>query len=452
MIKINRGLDLPISGAPEQRIENGPRVRSAAVIGADFHGMKPTMAVKVGDAVKCGQLLFSDKKISGVLYTAPAAGRVAAINRGAKRVLQSVVIDIEGDDAEIFSSYNANELAGLERQQVVDNLVKSGLWVALRTRPYSKVPSPEDTNPNAIFVTAIDTQPLAAKPEVVIAEQADAFNHGLQLLTRLTEGPVYVCKADGVELPVTESTKKCQQIRPESFAGVHPAGNAGTHIHFLDPVSANKTVWTVGYQDVIAFGKLFTTGKLYTDRVIALAGPQVEKPRLLRTCMGANLSELTAGQLRSGNNRIISGSVFGGRSARGAYDYLGRYHHQVSVLAEGNDRPPLHYLRAGFNYFSTMGIYISSLFKDKQYDFTTTTNGSERAMVPVGSYENIMPLDILPTQLLRSLIVGDTDMAQKLGCLELDEEDLALCTYVCPGKYEYGPILRDNLTRIEKEG
>ena len=452
MINVRRGLNLPISGSPEQRIENGPRVRSVAVMGADFHGMKPTMAVNVGDKVKCGQLLFSDKKTPGVLYTAPAAGKVSAINRGAKRVLQSVVIDIEGKDAEEFASYKADELVKLDRRQVVDNLVKSGLWVALRTRPYSKVPSPESSSPAAVFVTAIDTQPLAPNPKIVIAEQVDAFNQGLQVLTRLTEGKVYVCKAVDVELPISDTTKKCKQLHIESFAGVHPAGNVGTHIHFLDPVGANKTVWTIGYQDVIAFGKLFTTGKLYPDRVVALAGPQVEKPRLLRTCMGSNLSELTAGHLLPGNNRIVSGSVFGGRSAKGAYDYLGRYHYQVSVLTEGNDRPALHYLRAGFNYFSTMGIYISSLLKGKQYAFTTTTNGSERAMVPVGSYERIMPLDILPTQLLRSLIVGDTETAQKLGCLELDEEDLALCTYVCPGKYEYGPILRDNLTRIEKEG
>ena len=452
MIKIHRGLDLPISGSPKQCIEDGPRVRSAAVVGIDFHGMKPTMAVKVGDTVKRGQLLFSDKKTPGVIYTAPAAGKIAAINRGARRVLQSVVIDVEGDDAEKFPRYNPDELTGLSRQQVVDNLVKSGLWVALRTRPYSKVPMPANANAAAIFVTAMDTQPLAAKPDLIIAEQTDAFNHGLQLLARLTEGPVYVCKAADTELVITEGTQKCEQIRVESFAGVHPAGNAGTHIHFLNPVSIAKTVWTIGYQDVIAFGKLFTEGKLYTDRVIALAGPQVENPRLLRTCMGANLAELTAGQLLPGNNRIISGSVFGGHSAKGAYNYLGRYHQQVSVLAEGNDRPLLHYLRAGSNYFSTMGIYISSFFKGKQYAFTTTTNGSERAMVPVGSYERIMPLDMLPTQLLRSLIVGDTETAQKLGCLELDEEDLALCTYVCPGKYEYGPILRDNLTRIEKEG
>ncbi|UZJ45580.1 Na(+)-translocating NADH-quinone reductase subunit A [Marinimicrobium sp. C6131] len=447
MIKIRRGLDLPISGAPEQAISEGPKIRSVAVIGFDYHGMKPTMAVQVGDKVKLGQLLFTDKKTEGVRYTAPASGTVAAINRGERRVLQSVVIDVEGDDAETFEAYKGTDPAQVSDEDARALLNESGLWTALRTRPFSKVPA-LDSKPNSIFVTAIDTNPLAANPELIIAEQAEAFKQGLVVLSRMTEGKVFVCKAAGADIPVATG----ERFVTEAFGGVHPAGNAGTHIHYLDPVSDKKLVWTVNYQDVIAIGTLFTSGKLDTRRVVALGGPQVEKPRLLRTRLGANLEELTAGELKPAENRLISGSVFGGRNARGPVSYLGRYHQQVSVLEEGNDRPMLHYLRAGFNAFSVMGIYISKLFKGKKFNFTTTTSGSERAMVPVGAYERVMPLDILPTQLLRSLIVGDTETAQQLGCLELDEEDLALCTFVCPGKYEYGPILRDNLTTIEKEG
>jgi len=447
MIKIRRGLDLPVTGEPEQAISDGAKIRSVAVVGFDYHGMKPTMVVKVGDQVKLGQLLFTDKKTEGVRYTAPAAGRIAAINRGERRVLQSVVIDVEGDGAETFEAYKGVEPSKLSDQDARDLLNESGLWTALRTRPYSKVPA-LDAKASSIFVTAMDTNPLAADPALVIAEEPDAFVQGLSVLTRLTEGKVFLCKAPGADIPAGTE----ERVQVEEFGGVHPAGNAGTHIHFLDPVSDHKSVWTINYQDVIAFGKLFATGELYTRRVVAFGGPQVEKPRLLRTRLGANLEELTAGELKPAENRIISGSVFGGRTARGPVAYLGRYHQQVSVLKEGNDRPMLHYLRAGTNAFSVMGIYISKLFKGKRFNFTTTTSGSERAMVPVGSYEKVMPLDILPTQLLRALIVGDTDTAQKLGCLELDEEDLALCTFVCPGKYEYGPILRDNLTRIEKEG
>lgn len=447
MIKIRRGLTLPISGEPRQSIEDGPNIRTVALVGFDYHGMKPTMEVQVGDTVKVGQVLFTDKKTEGVRYTSPAAGKVAAVNRGAQRIFQSVVIDVDGDDAETFASYEASQLSSLSRQDVVDNLVNSGMWTSLRTRPYSKVPA-IDSAPADIFVSAMDTNPLAADPAVVLAEKEEAFKNGLAVLSTLTEGKIYVCHAEGASVPNVGMEK----VVYETFGGVHPAGNVGTHIHHLSPVSATKTVWAVGYQEVAAIGNLFTTGKLDLERVVSLAGPQVENPRLVRTRVGASLEELTAGQVKSGENRLVTGSVFGGRNGAGPLAFLGRYHTQVSVLAEGRERPFLHYFTPGANRFSVLRIYLSKLMGSKRFDFTTSTNGSERAMVPVGAYEKIMPLDILPTQLLRSLIVGDTDTAQKLGCLELDEEDLALCTFVCPGKYEYGPILRSNLTRIEKEG
>ncbi len=436
---------MPIVGAPTQRIEAGRPVRSVAVIGFDYPTMKPTMAVQVGDRVKLGQILFSDKKSEGVHYTAPGAGVVSAVHRGEKRVLQSVVIDLEGDDEITFASYSSEQLEGLSSEQVRENLQQSGLWTALRTRPFSKVPA-VDAVPNSIFVTAIDTHPLAADPAVIIAEQAEAFEAGLKVLGNLAK--VFLCKAPGASLP-GESLAK---VQVEVFSGPHPAGLAGTHIHFLDPVSASKSVWTIGYQDVIAVGKLFTSGRLWVERVVALGGPVVENPRLVRTRLGANLDELTAGELQPGANRVVSGSLLGGRTAHGAFAYLGRYHQQVSCLREGKEREMLHYMRAGVEKHSILNIYISKLMGGKKFAFSTSTNGSPRAMVPVGNYEEVMPLDVLPTQLLRALIVGDTEVAQKLGCLELDEEDLALCTYVCAGKYEYGPILRDNLTRIEKEG
>ena len=446
MIRIKRGLDLPITGAPEQRIQAGRPVRSVAVIGFDYHGMKPTMAVQVGDRVKLGQVLFSDKKTPGVVFTAPGAGTVSAIHRGEQRVLQSVVIDLDGDDAVEFARYGDADIDRLDHQAVRSNLIDSGLWTALRTRPFSKVPA-IDARPHSIFVTAMDTHPLAADPVVVISEHKEDFSRGLRVLARIA--PVVVCHADGTQMPCSGLAN----VRAETFAGPHPAGLAGTHIHFLDPVHAEKSVWSLNYQDTIAVGKLFSTGRLWTERVVSIAGPMAAKPRLVRTRLGASLDELTAGELKTGKKlRVISGSVFGGRTSRGACAFLGRYHLQVSCLEEGTEREMLHYLRAGANKHSVMNLFISKLSSGKLFDFTTSTNGSPRAMVPIGNYEEVMPLDILPTQLLRALIVGDTEMAQKLGCLELDEEDLALCTYVCAGKYEYGPILRDNLTRIEKEG
>jgi len=446
MIKIKKGLDLPITGVPEQKVAIGKNVSEVALVGFDYNGMKPTMEVREGDRVKCGELLFTDKKTAGVRYTAPAGGIVKAINRGERRVFQSIVIEIDGDEHLEFEKYDADALPLLSRDKIVSNLVQSGDWTAFLTRPYSKIPDPE-TKPHSIFVNAMDTHPLAADPAVVLARAADAFRNGLFIIAKLTKGRTYVCSAPDTPLELADLP-----VLHETFSGPHPAGLVGTHIHFLDPVNASKTVWSINYQDVIAIGNLFTTGRRYTDRVISLAGPAVINPRLIHTRLGANLEQLTEGELNGDDMRIISGSVLGGRHAKNKVCFLGRYANQVSVLEEGDQREFMGWISPGANKFSKLGIYLSKLNPKKRFALTTTTNGSERAMVPVGSYELVMPLDILPTQLLRSLIVSDTETAQQLGCLELDEEDIALCTFVCPGKYEYGPILRRNLTQIEKEG
>ena len=446
MIKVRRGMDLPIAGTPEQTIYDGPAISQVALIGSDYHGMKPTMAVRQGDVVKKGQLLFTDKKNDSAKYVAPAPGTVAAINRGERRVFQSLVIDVEGHESETFAAFKSEQLQELDRQLVTDQLVESGQWVAFRTRPFSKVPSAGSVAAS-IFVTAMDTNPLAADPTVIIDQREGDFANGLKVLSRLTDGPVNVCTAPDVSIPGEE----VEGVREINFSGPHPAGLAGTHIHLVDPVSATKSVWSIGYQDVIAIGHLFTTGNIDTDRVISLAGPQVNQPRLLSTRLGANINQLVIGELVNDENRVISGSVLSGRKAASEFAFLGRYHNQVSVVREGRERQVLHYLRLGFDKHSALPAFASSLTK-KLFNMTTSTNGSERAMVPVGGYERVTALDILPIQLLRSLIVGDTEMAQNLGCLELDEEDVGLYTYVCVGKYEYGSILRDNLTRIEKEG
>ena len=443
-ITIKKGLDLPIEGAPEQVVGEGAAVSQVAVIGSDYNGMRPTMAVKEGDEVALGQLLFEDKKTPGVRHTSPASGKVIAVNRGAKRFLQSIVIELQGDAEEQFEQFSDTAPDQLDRQQVREKLIQSGLWTALRTRPYSKVPSPE-TTPHSIFVTAIDTNPLSANPQVVLLEGEADFTLGVQILSKLSDGPTYLCKAPGVSM----SGGNGQEVE---FAGPHPAGLPGTHIHFVDPVGSGKTVWHINYQDVIAIGKLFSTNRLSVERVVALAGPQVERPRLVRTRLGAQLSELTAGQLKPGENRIISGSILSGRAAAGPFDFLGRYHLQVAVLAEGREREFLGWQKPGIDKFSVKNVFASKLFPGKLFNFTTSIEGSDRALVPISSYEKVMPLDVVPVFLLRSLITGDTEQAQLLGALELDEEDLGLCSFVCPGKHEFGPLLRKNLEQIELEG
>ncbi|MFC1503234.1 Na(+)-translocating NADH-quinone reductase subunit A [Pseudomonadota bacterium] len=446
MITIKKGLDIPISGTPTQAINDGNSITRVALLGEEYVGMRPTMHIRVGDVVKKGQILFEDKKNPGVKFTAPASGKVAEVNRGAKRVLQSVVIDVEGNEQVTFNRYEADQLAQLDRSAIVEQLVESGMWTALRTRPFSKVPA-IDAETKAIFVTAIDSNPLSANPEIIINEQSDAFVAGLTLLSRLTSEKVFVCKS-AASLP--RSTEA--NVEEHVFNGPHPAGIVGTHIHMLFGADVANVAWHINYQDVIAFGKLFQTGELYTDRVVALAGPVVNNPRLVRTQIGASTAQITDSEMMPGELRVLSGSVLNGVHAVGPHAYLGRYHLQVSALREGYEKEFLGWIVPGKNKFSVTRSFLSHLFSGQLFNMTTTMNGSERAMVPIGNYEKVMPLDIEPTLLLRDLCAGDSDSAQLLGALELDEEDLALCTFVCPGKYEFGPLLRECLDKIEKEG
>jgi Na+-transporting NADH:ubiquinone oxidoreductase subunit A len=447
MIKVKRGLDIPIAGKPEQQIHPGPPVRRVGVLGQDYGAYKrlPTLLVNEGDRVRLGQPLVRGKHLNAVTTTSPGTGVIEYIERGARRFLQSIVIRLEGDGEETFNAWQPDELAGLNSTQVRDNLLASGLWLSFRTRPYSLVANPE-TEPHAIFVTAMDSSPLAADPAVIIAESPDDFANGLTVIAKLTPGKVFVCKAAGAAVPTADG------VSVEEFAGPHPAGLAGTHIHFLAPAGAERTVWHLNYQDVIAIGRLFTSGRLSTERIIALAGPQVFNPRLIRTRLGASINDLVRDELRPGESRAISGSILSGHHAAGKTAFLGRFHLQVSVLREGRERELLGWLAPGLNKYSASKVFMAGLLPQREFRLTTTKNGSPRAMVPTDAFERVMPLDILPAPLLRALVVEDTEAARALGCLELDEEDLALCTFVDTGKYDYGPILRRNLRQIMKEG
>ncbi len=449
--RVKRGLDLPLAGAPAQVIEAARDCVQVALLGVDFPGLKPTFHVQPGDAVQRGQLLFNDKQAPGVRFTSPVSGTVSALHRGEFRAFQSLVIDVQDDDGPhaqaAFDSYTGKPPAALGSEQVRALLVESGLWTALRTRPYSKLPR-LDSTPRALFITAIDTRPHAPDVNTVLADRHDDFRTGVAALSRLCEGPTYVCVAPGfaVELPALPG------VSVQVFEGPHPAGNAGTHIHLLCPVDHERCVWHVGYQDVAAIGRLFDTGLLDVERVVSLAGPSVLRPRLLRTRLGASVDVLTQGEIAPGAQRIVSGSVLDGRIASGAvHGWLGRYHLQVAALAEAKEREFFGWIKPGADKFSVTGAVLGAWMRNAKLALNTTTNGGQRAMVPIGSFERVMPLDLMPTFLLRALLMKDDERAEALGALELDEEDLALCTFVCPGKAEYGPLLRAALARMEKE-
>jgi Na+-transporting NADH:ubiquinone oxidoreductase subunit A len=449
--RIARGLDLPLAGDPAPVIDAAAAPARVALIAADYPGLKPTMLVQPGERVLRGQPLFEDKKTPGVMFAAPAAGTVAAIHRGEMRAFLSLVIDVAPDDgpeAQVtFASYRRRPIDALDGDGVRALLVESGLWTAFRTRPFSKVPAAA-ARPHAIFVTAIDTHPHAPPVDLVLAGREADFDAGVRCVAKLGAGRTYVCKAAGSAV----SAPAAERVTLEEFSGPHPAGTPGLHIHRLDPVGAEKTVWHIGYQDVIAIGRLVTTGRLDVERVISVAGPGAARPRLLRTRLGASTDDVTRGELEPGAQRVVSGSVLDGRTAHGEiHGYLGRYHQQIAVVPEGGQRELFGFIAPGANKFSIWGVVLGHWAKARKLALTTTTNGSPRAMVPIGAYERVMPLDLMPTFLLRALITRNIEWAEELGALELDEEDVALCTFVCPGKVDYGPLLREMLTRIEKD-
>jgi Na+-transporting NADH:ubiquinone oxidoreductase subunit A len=417
------------------------------VLGLDIHGLKPTMLVAPGDRVALGQPLFEDKKNPGVRYVAPGAGRIVELHRGERRALISVVIELDGGSAEriALQSYGGKPVEALSAADLRALLIEAGLWDAFRTRPFSLAPA-VDARPSAIFITATDTRPHAPPPRLVLADRLDDFRRGMAAVARLTDGPTFLCQGAGASYDVPAGVQVAQ------FEGPHPSGNAGWHIHRLLPANLHRIVWSIGYQDVVAIGHLVATGELDVSRVISIGGPGAARPRLLRTRLGASLDDLTRGEVKPGTQRIISGSVLDGRARTGPGDaFLGRHHLQVAVLPEAGEREMFGYIQPGLEKFSVTNTVLGALRSAHRFAFDTSTNGSPRAMVPIGSYERVMPFDMLPTFLLRALITKDDVRAVDLGAIELDEDDIALCTYVCPGKYEYGPLLRSALERIEKE-
>lgn len=463
---IKKGLDVPITGEPKQTISPGKSIDHVAIVAADFVGMKPKMLCEEGSVVKRGQPLFEDRKNPGVLHTALGAGTVVKINRGAKRALQTVIIELNenersgtpnADDHHPFENFTGEETYSPEALEAL--LVESGLWTSIRTRPYSRNPD-VGSRPGALFLTCTDSEPLSGDSNVILEGQEENFIAGAKALASLSP-KTYLCIGKGSKVPDVPGTEK------HVFYGKHPHGLVGTHIANLYPVTRKRIAWHIHLQDIIAVGHLLKTGTLNVDRIISIAGPTVQDPRLVRTRVGANIETLCAGEFEDGEetyishghektgrtHRIISGSAVSGRTAQGdIHGYLSRFHRQVTILKEGREREFIGWMLPGANKFSTIPIFLSALFGKKKFGFTTTTNGEEREMVPIGMYERIMPLDIIPTFLLRAMEIGDLERAEKLGALELDEEDLALCSFVCPGKQNHGIHLRTTLDAIHKEG
>lgn len=438
-INVKHGLDLRVGGHPRQNIEPGPVVRHVALLGEDYGGLKPSLQVEVGDRVLAGQTLFHDRHYPEIRYTSSVAGTVTAIIRGPKRRVVSVVVGRDGDDAVVFRKYTPDALARAPEDEIAEQLLQSGQWTALRSRPYERVPGP-DQRPEWLFITAIDTDPLAPDPKVVLRQYRDAFNTGLIALTRLARRRVYLCTGVDAELPLPELPSG---LTVAQFAGPHPAGLPGTHIHHLARVSADAAAWHVSYQDVIAIGQQFLTGKPWLQRVVALGGPGMRDPRLITTPIGASVTELLAGERLEGY-RVVSGSVLGGRALEAGGEFLGRYHRQIALLQDNEAAVP-----AGRKPRSLpMARTVRGRIRDR---IAAALSVRPTGLLPVEAFDRVWPLRIAPVPLLRALLVNDTENAEALGCLALAEEDLALCSYVCPANLDYSSALRATLESIERE-
>ncbi|HSR56169.1 MAG TPA: NADH:ubiquinone reductase (Na(+)-transporting) subunit A [Alphaproteobacteria bacterium] len=411
-VRIRRGLDIELQGAPRQSEARAVEIHQVGLMAADYRGLRPAHKVSVGDRVRAGDLLFTDRRKPDVGYTAPVAGTVAEIaTRGSAGAFQALRIVREGDDQRVFDRPKGTP----DRETARTLLLESGLWPAFRARPFDTVPDPA-TLPDAIFVTAMASDPLAADAGPIVEAHDSEFAAGLDMLAQLTDGPVYVCQGPGPRLAPGAVI----------FEGPHPAGLAGTHIHRLLPVGGGRVAWHIGYQDVIAIGHLMAEGALWMVRIVALAGPGAAEPRLVRVPLGADLIDLTAGELAGGDQRVISGSVLSGSKT----SYLGRYHLQVTVVPEGWNAPN------------------EPLLSERT---STALSGAAGPLVPIAAFDRVMALDIPAVPLLRAISVGDREAATRLGCLELVEEDVALLSYVCPGRGDYGPLLRAVLNEIEAE-
>ena len=441
-IKIKKGLNISLTGEPIGESDQAKEVKKVALVVSDYVGLKPKLLVQVGQEVGLGQVLFVNKKDPSVKFVSPGTGRIVAINRVRRRQLQSVVIEL--DDKMISETvFETNRL--LEKQSLRDVLLKSGLWTGFRTRPFDQV-AISTSSPSSIFVTAIDTRPLAPDPNLIIANRESEFVKGMDIIRQLGDWPLYLCTGPKWSGPQFSD----EQIKTVEFDGPHPAGLAGTHIHYLDPVSIDHNVWHISYQDVIAIGHLFQTGRILTERIVSLAGSVVNNPRILKTRIGADIMELVNNEMPDNCRcRILSGSVLDGLEIGQTGGFLGRYHNQISIIPDSINTKKFNWFAPLIKLYRANGIFSSA--QDKK-DFNTACNGRSSAMIPVEAFDRIMPLDILLSPLLRAILVKDTVTAQNLGCLELVEEDLALSSFICPAKQDYGIVLRKNLNQIEMDG
>ncbi|GAB4332478.1 MAG: Na(+)-translocating NADH-quinone reductase subunit A [Bacteroidales bacterium] len=444
VIKIKRGLDIPLVGEAGKDILP-VSVDEYALKPPDFPGLFPKLLVREGDQVKAGSAIYFDKYRENIRLTSPVSGTVTEVFRGPKRKL--LEIRIKADAQQEYIDFGAGDPAGMERADIVNKLIESGTWAYIRQRPYNVVANPDD-HPKAIHISAFDSSPIGVDFDLVADQDPKAFEAGLAVLQKLTDGKVHL----NVHETKTRSDVflKAKGVQLNRFSGPHPSGNVGIQIHHVDPVNKGEVVWVLDPQATIIIGRLFLTGKYMAEKVIAFAGSEVEKPCYVKVMSGASVQAITHGRVTDGNNRYISGSVLTGENV-GKHGYLGFYANQLTVIPEGDYYEMFGWIMPRFHKFSYNRSYFSWLMPRKKYRLDTNMNGGHRAFVLTGEYEKVFPMDIYPMQLLKAIMIKDIDLMENLGIYEVAEEDFALCEFIDASKTEMQAIVREGLDYMRKE-
>ncbi len=444
IIKIRKGLDIKLEGVANKNLATFDHSNLYAIKPPDFPGLIPKLDVKIGYDVKAGSPLFHDKYNVDILYTSPVSGKVKAINRGERRRILEIVVEIDNNN--IFEEFKKGEPSKMSKDEIISNILKSGAWPFVRQRPYGIVANPNDL-PISIHISGFDSAPLAPDMDFILQNQVEDFQAGVNALRKLTEGKVHLnLNAENTASPLLKVTN----VETVQFSGPHPAGNVGIQIHHIEPINKGDVVWVINPQDVVIIGRLFNSGKFDVTRTIALAGSEVSKPQYYVTKVGASISPIIKNNIEGTNNRFISGNVLTGKKIA-ANGYIGFYDSLVTVIPEGDEFEFIGWVLPGLKKLSVSRTFLSWLTPNKKYRLDTNLHGGERAFVMSDEYEKVLPMDILPVQLLKAILVNDIDQMEQLGIYEIVEEDFALCEFVCTSKIEVQAMLRTGIEDLIKE-
>jgi len=446
VFKLKKGHDIALQGAAERRVEKASKATATAVQPIDFRGLRPAMKVEPGDSVKRGTILFTDKRKPEVVFRSPAAGTVREIVRGDRRAIQRVIIDVGGDEAEKFDSLSKTQVAALSTAEAKKVLLNSGLWPVLRQRPFSKIADPEKT-PKSIFISAVDSAPLQAETDLLLGDRGQDFQLGIELLSKLTAGKIHLSSTAKTAAVFKDITG----VEQHTFSGPHPAGNVGVQVHHIDRLLAGELIWYLSPRHVAQIGSFLAKGSYVSNNLYALTGSELISRRYVDAIEGAAIKDLVNSPIDNARQRVISGNVLTGRKC-GSNGFVGFYDDMITVVPEVTGRRMFGWLSLGLNANSFWPMFLSRLTPGKKVAPTTDMNGEERAFVSTGEYEKLVPMDVLPVHLCKAILVDDIELMEQLGIYEVAPEDLALCSYICPSKIEFGDIIEKGIISMEKEG